>query len=138
MIASVQDALISLVIVVVAIGSAVALYAVATSGQAYREIGKGGFDAPPADDAASPAPPDDRDEEIRELLEARNARRLRRGEEPLDVEAELAALTTTATSDELREELRALVEARNRRRARAGMPALDVDAEVERRLRELN
>ncbi len=140
----------TLVVVVVAIGGAIALYTVATSGHAYREIGKGGLDAPAdADAPAAAAPPDDRDEEIRELLEARNARRARRGEPPLDVDAQLAALTSAGagglgatadevTSDELRDELRALVEARNRRRARAGLAVLDVDAEVKRRLRELN
>ncbi len=139
----------TLVVLVVAIGGMVAVYTLATSGHAYREIGKGGLDAPAAgDEPAAPAPPDDRDEEIRELLEARNARRKRRGEPPLDVEAQLAALTSggggelsapsdPATTAELRGELRALVEARNRRRAATGLPALDVDAEVERRLRQL-
>jgi uncharacterized protein YkwD len=145
----VEDALVTLVVVVVAIGGMVALYTLATSGHAYREIGKGGLDTPArADEPAAPAPPDDRDEEIRELLEARNARRRRRGEPPLDIEAQLATLTSggsselrgagdRATAAELRDELRALIEARNRRRAGAGLPALDVDAEVERRLREL-
>ena len=142
-----QDAFVLLVVIVVVLAAMVALYAVATSGHAYREIGKGGFDAPAiADEPSAPAPPDDRDEEIRELLEARNASRERRGEPPLDVEAQLAALTRAgeprapddpATTAELRDELRALVEARNRRRAATGLPALDVDAEVERRLREL-
>ena len=134
-----QDAFFLLVILVVAIGGVVALYTAATSGHAYREIGKGGFDAPAVSDApASPAPPDDRDEEIGELLEARNARRARRGEPPLDVEEQLSALTVPAAGEELREELRGLVEARNNRRIRAGLDPLDVDAEVERRLRELN
>jgi hypothetical protein len=145
-----QDALLTLVIVVVALGGVVALYTVATSGSAYREIGKGGFEPPAAEDApVDPAPPDDRDEEIRELLEARNARRERRGEPPLDVEAQLAELTSGGSgtlaaaadpveTEELRDELRALVEARNRRRERAGLEWLDVDAEIERRLRELN
>ncbi len=137
-----QDALVTLVVVVVAIGGMVAVYAVATSGHTYREIGKGGLDVPmssgPAAAPATPDPPDDRDEEIRELLEARNARRARRGEPPLDVDAQLAELTRDAGDDELRDELRVLVEARNRRRARTGMEALDVEAEVERRLRELN
>ena len=140
----------TLVVVVVALGAMIALYTVATSGHAYREIGRGGLDTPAVDEAPStPAPPDDRDEEIRELLEARNARRARRGEPPLDVDAQLAALTgdgaggpgpaaDAATTEELRDELRALVEARNHRRSRAGLPALDVDAEVTRRLRELN
>jgi len=143
-----QDALVTLVIVVVALGGLVALYTVATSGSAYREIGKGGFEAATVDEApAAAAAPDDRDEEIRELLDARNARRERRGEPPLDVEAELAALTSggvaapadaTVSSEELRDELRALVAARNRRRERAGLQPLDVDGEIERRLRELN
>jgi uncharacterized protein YkwD len=133
-----QDAFMLLVILVVAVGGVVALYTAVTSGQAYREIGKGGLDAPAAaEPPASPAPPDDRDEEIRELLEARNARRERRGEAPLDVEEQLAMLNAGAGTDELRDELRALVQARNQRRARAGLEALDVDAEVERRLREL-
>jgi hypothetical protein len=147
----VQDAFLTLVIIVVALGGVVALYAVATSGHAYREIGKGGLDVPDAEDApAAPGIPDDRDEEIRELLEARNARRARNGQAPLDVEAQLAALTGAgpdaggspstdiAGSDELREELRAVVEARNRRRERAGLDPLDVGAEIERRLRDLN
>ena len=131
----------TLVLVVVALGGMVAVYAVATSGHAYREIGKGGLDVPastgpPAAPAATD-PPDDRDEEIRELLEARNALRVRRGEPPLDVDAELAALTAGTSAGDLREEVRALVEARNARRARVGLAALEVDAEVERRLRDL-
>jgi uncharacterized protein YkwD len=144
-----QDALVTLVVAVVALGGLVALYTVATSASAYREIGKGGFEPPAVDEAPSgPAPPGDRDEEIRELLEARNARRERRGEPPLDVDAELATLTggggglatpvDAASSAELRDELRALVEARNRRRERAGLQPLDVDGEIVRRLRDLN
>ncbi len=138
----------TLVIVVVVIAGVVALYTVATSGHAYREIGKGGLDSPAVDEPPPAiAPPDDRDEEIRELLEARNARRARHGQTPLDVEAELAALTGAGPGgavggdthgDELRDEMRALVEARNRRRERAGLQPLDVDSEIERRLRDLN
>ncbi len=143
-----EEALVTLVIVVVVFASIVALYTLATSGHAYREIGKGGMDAPAVDEApAAVAPPDDRDEEIRELLEARNARRVRRGVPPLDVDAELAALdrgdasagpAPAVAAGELRDEVRALVEARNRRRERAGLGALDVEAEIERRLRDLN
>ena len=143
-----EDALVTLVIVVVVIAGVVALYTVATSGHAYREIGKGGLDAPAVDEPPpATAPPDDRDEEIRELLEARNARRARHGQPPLDVEAELAALTKAglagavagaAHGHELRDEVRVLVEARNRRRERAGLDPLDVDTEIERRLRDLN
>ena len=79
----------------------------------------------------------ERDTEIRQLLEARNARRLRRGEQPVDVELELKRLTAPAIDPELRAEIRDLVIARNHRRARAGKPPLDVEAEIEREITEL-
>ena len=80
----------------------------------------------------------ERDMEIRQLLEARNARRQRRGEPPLDIEAELAALTRPPPVDTaLRAEIRDLVIARNYRRARSGKPPLDVDEEVERQVARL-
>jgi hypothetical protein len=79
----------------------------------------------------------ERDEEIRQMLEARNARRLRQGREPLDVEAEMAALARPAIDAGLAREVRDLVIARNARRARQGKEPLDVEAEVERRLRDL-
>jgi len=75
------------------------------------------------------------------MLGARNARRERRGEPPLDVEAELAALSgqpAAAADPGLREEVRDLVVARNARRVRAGKPPLDVEAEVARRIDDLN
>jgi hypothetical protein len=71
------------------------------------------------------------------MLEARNARRLRRGEEPLDVDQELRRLTGPQIDPQLRLEIRQLVEARNYRRARAGKPPLDVEAEVEREISRL-
>ena len=77
------------------------------------------------------------------MLEAKAYRQRERGEEPLDVEAELARLLDDRTGgslggdSELREEVRQLVVARNERRARKGKEPLDVDAEVERQLREL-
>ena len=77
----------------------------------------------------------ERDEEVRQMLEARNARRRRRGEPEVDVEAELARLTTLADADgELRDEIRQLVIARNHRRARKGLAPLDVEAEIAREL----
>jgi len=79
----------------------------------------------------------ERDEEIRQMLEARNARRLRRGEQPLDVEQELARLTAPQIDPELRAEIRDLVIARNFRRTRAGKPPLDVDSEIEREIEQL-
>jgi hypothetical protein len=73
------------------------------------------------------------------MIQARSDRRVARGEPPLDVDAEVAALLRPAASDdpELREEVRQLVVASNERRLRAGQEPLDVEAEVDRRLREL-
>jgi hypothetical protein len=79
----------------------------------------------------------ERDEEIRQMLQARNARRIRQGKEPLDMEAEMAALARPAIDPGLAGEIRQLVVARNARRARQGKEPLDVEAEVERRLRDL-
>ena len=79
----------------------------------------------------------ERDEEIRQMLEARNARRIRRGEQPLDIEQELAKLTAPQIDPELRAEIRDLVVARNYRRTRAGKPPLDVEAEIEREIEQL-
>ena len=80
----------------------------------------------------------ERDTEIRQLLEARNARRLRRGEDPIDIEQELRRLTAPAIDADLRGEIRDLVIARNHRRARAGKPPLDVEAEIEREIASLH
>ena len=74
------------------------------------------------------------------MLEAKSRRREARGEAPLDVEAELAELTsgTPARGDPaLREEVRQLVIARNERRLRQGKEPLDVEAEIDRQLRDL-
>jgi hypothetical protein len=76
------------------------------------------------------------------MLEARNERRLRRGQEPLDIETELATLVrpdpaALAADPALVAEVRDLVMARNERRVRQGKEPLDVDAEVARQLRDL-
>jgi hypothetical protein len=74
------------------------------------------------------------------MLEARNARRAARGQDPVDVESELAALLQArpvAADPALVAEVRQLVEARNARRRRAGKPPLDVEEEVARQLRDL-
>jgi hypothetical protein len=79
-------------------------------------------------------------EEIRQMLEAKSRRREARGETPLDVESELAELTSgvPAPGDPaLREEVRQLVIARNERRLRQGKEPLDVDAEIDRQLRDV-
>jgi hypothetical protein len=88
----------------------------------------------------------EREQEIRQMLQARSDRLVRRGERPLDLDAELAklghatgALGAGAHSHDsaLTLEVRQLVVARNERRRRQGQPALDVDAEVARTLAEL-
>jgi hypothetical protein len=80
--------------------------------------------------------------EVRQMLEAKSERRRRRGEAPLDVEAEAERLLTAAESPrgqeaidaELRAEIRQLVVARNERRLRQGLEPLDVEAETDRQL----
>jgi hypothetical protein len=132
----VEDALGTIVWVVAAVGVVVAIFTLAGTARSYREIGGGGLTRVP--EAPFPASAGaERDEEIRQMLDARNERRERRGEAPLDVEAELAALDGTTVDAGLRDEVLQLVLARNERRVRAGKAPLDVDAEVERRIREL-
>ena len=128
--------------IVGAIGIIAAFISLAGTGKAWEEFGKGRLvmdrdlvTGPPAGSAAALA---ERDEEIRQMLEAANARRARRGEPPVDIEAELARLTAPAIDEDLRSEIRDLVMARNARRARAGKPPLDVEAEIEREIAGLS
>lgn len=127
------------VVFLAAIAAAIAFFG---SSSAYREIGRGGLslneDRPRADPRPVAVRAAERDDEIRQFLAARNARRARRGEAPLDVEAELARLTAPVVDAGLRGEVRDLVVARNERRVRQGKEPLDVEAEVERQLRDLN
>jgi hypothetical protein len=127
--------------VVAIVGGVAALVALLASRNTWQDYGK---DRLMLDsEATRPAPnrlvspSQERDEEIRQMLEARNARRARRGEQPIDVEAELHKLTAPLVDPQLRAEIRDLVIARNYRRTRAGKPALDVDAEVEREIARL-
>jgi hypothetical protein len=110
------------------------------SGRVYRGIGASDLimEREPGGAAAAPDSPEAR-EEIRQMLEAKSARREARGEAPLDVEAELAALVAPSAEADpgLRDEVRQLVMARNERRLRQGKEPLDVEAEVERQLRSL-
>jgi hypothetical protein len=132
----VQDALPIVIVAVVVIAGIVAIVTLFSGGGAYDHIGRGGmtFDR----EVRRPAGADPfRDDEIRQMLEARNARRVAQGREPLDIEAELAALTRPAAAapdDDLRAEVRAFVESRNARLVARGKPPLDVEAEIERRL----
>src|SRR5581483_4686884 len=124
--------------VVCGIGIVAAAFGLATAGKTWEELGKNRLllerDLPGGPSQTSAAAIMERDTEIRQLLAARNARRARRGEPPIDVDAELKRLTAPQIDSELRSEIRQLVIARNHRRARQGKPPLDVDAEVERQI----
>ena len=144
---SAQDAFWTVLLVVVIVATLVAVATFVGSGKLYDQIGRGGLsigddsDGPPSAPVggAPPASAAEREAEIRQLLAARNERRARRGEAPVDVEAEVARLSSPAVHVDpaLRDEIRQLVVARNERRERAGQPPLDVEAEVERQVREL-
>lgn len=126
--------------VVCVLAVVIALGALIASRKTWEDFGKGRFvmDRDSAHDSATASgmAVAERDTEIRQMLEARNERRARRGEPPIDIEQELARLTTTAPAIDpsLREEIRQLVVARNHRRVRAGKPPLDVEAEIEREI----
>jgi hypothetical protein len=143
--AAIQDAFWTVLLSVVIGGTVIALITFVGTGKLYQQIGRGGLSINEdrellrraAGGGGARASAAERDEEIRQLLSARNERRIRRGEAPLDIEAELARLTAPAVDPALREEIRQLVVARNERRMRAGQEPLDVEAEVERQVREL-
>ena len=134
-------------IVVIVIGILGAIAAIASyfgSGGVYDQIGKGAFaldrdEQPRGPKPGSPAALAEQAEEVRQMVQARSDRGIARGQAPLDVDAEVAALLRPAVSDdpELRDEVRQLVIARNERRLRRGEDALDVEAEVERQMRDL-
>jgi hypothetical protein len=137
-----QSAFETMIWVVCGAGIVVALLALVGTGKAWDDYGRNGLAMerdqarPPSRDAAASTA--ERDDEIRQLLEARNLHRARRGEAPLDVEAELRRLVAPAVDDSLREEIRELVMARNYRRMRLGGEPLDVEAEVARQIAELH
>jgi hypothetical protein len=109
------------------------------SGGIYSGLGRSDLEME-HDRPASQASAAETQEEIRQMLEAKSRRREARGEAPLDVEAELEALTSAAPGPgdpALRDEVRQLVIARNERRLRQGKEPLDVEAEVDRQLRDL-
>jgi hypothetical protein len=96
-------------------------------------------------DAPLPYDNIEREAEIRQLLTARSERLVRRGEAPLDIDAELARIdgggrdpSAGPHDPALAEEVRQLVRARNERLARQGLATLDVEAEVQRTLGELS
>jgi hypothetical protein len=127
--------------IILIVVSVVAVLAAAVSfrgsGAIYRGLGSSDLEMRREDPVATPA---EAQEEIRQMLEAKSRRREARGEAPLDIEAELAELTSATPGfgdPALREEVRQLVIARNERRLRQGKEPLDVEAEIERQLRDL-
>jgi len=111
----------------------------ASEADTETEVTEQAADADPRSERA------ERELEIRQMLEARNARRIRNGDAPLDIDAELARLTPVAgtasavteegpESAEQELEIRQMLEARNARRIRNGGAPLDIDAELARLL----
>jgi hypothetical protein len=129
----------TIIIVVSIVAVLVAAISYWGSGRMYRGIGQSDLVMERERGTAAAAPDSaEAREEIRQMLEAKSARRQARGEEPLDVEAEMRSLMEPGLDDPaLREEVRQLVVARNERRMRQGKEPLDVEAEVERQLRSL-
>jgi hypothetical protein len=126
----------------------IAAVAFARSGSAWRGIGKGAFgiDRESPEGRPREGTPAERalqETEARQMLEARSYRRQRRGEAPLDVEAEVRRVldshaSAVSVDDELRAEVRHLVIAANERRQRRGEEPLDVEAETERQLAQIS
>ena len=139
-----QEALGTVIFVVVGIGAVIAVISLFGRSRLYDDIGRGGLsigedrDLRPRQDAP-PVSAAEREEDIRQMLEARNARRAAQGRPTIDVEQELAELTrpAAASDPEILEEVRQLVEARNARRVARGQEPLDVEAEIERQIRDL-
>ncbi len=123
----------------------IAVILFATAGAAFRQLGKGQFaieqELPQKTrGAARPASREVREAEVRQMIEAKSYRRVARGEEALDVDAEVERIMETgvavpAMDRGLRDEVRQHVVAQNERRSRRGQEPLDVDSEVELRLR---
>ena len=141
-----QEALGTVIFVVVAVGAVAALISLFGRSRLYDDIGRGGLSIgedrdlrPRARSQAAPVSAAEREEDIRQMLEARNARRLAQGRPTVDVEQELADLTrpAAASDPEILEEVRTLVQARNARRIARGQEPLDERAEIERQLRDL-
>jgi hypothetical protein len=127
----------TIIIIVAVVAVVLAAVSYWGSGRVYGSIGDSDLMMRRETAAAAPDSAEAR-EEIRQMLEAKSARREARGEAPLDVDAEIEALTGPGADDPgLREEVRQLVVARNERRMRKGQEPLDVEAEVERQLRSL-
>ena len=138
------------ILLIVLVAIPVAALSFVGAGTAFRQIGKGPLSIDqdlPQKGSGPPSPisAELREAEIRQLLEAKAYRQGQRGEQPLDVDAELERLRNSApdaapglrADAQLVAEVRQLVEASNARRIRMGREPLDVEAEVQRQLDEL-
>jgi len=133
------DSLITiLVFAVVGVSALIAIGTIFVGGDPRDQIGgdSGGTGGGrrPGPDFSGEETPEMQEQDARHMIEGRNRRRIARGQEPLDVEAELArlrALTGPPVVDpEAEAEARAVIAARNARRRRRGEPEGDVEAEV--------
>jgi hypothetical protein len=129
------------------VAAPIAGYLFHRSAAAWRSFGQGPFAidsevVPSPRGAPAPIDPAMQAAEVRQMLAAKAERQRRRGEQPLDVEAETERLLAgaerprgqDAIDAELRAEVRQLVVARNERLMREGRQPLDVEAETERQL----
>lgn len=129
-----------MVIVLSVAAAVVACLSYLGSGRIYENVGKGAFsfeEPAPGPRPGSRADRADAEAEVRQMVQAKSDRREDRGEAPLDVDSEVAALMRPPQDPGLRDEVRQLVIAKNERRARRGEDPLDVEAEVDRQMREL-
>jgi hypothetical protein len=134
-----MDAFGTILIVVSVLAVVIAVISYWGSGRIYSGLGRGDLELE-RDRPATASSAAEAQEEIRQMLQAKSDRHEARGEAPLDLETELAALTASGGSGHdpaLRDEVRQLVVARNERRMRQGKEPLDVEEEVERQLRDL-
>src|SRR5918999_1499636 len=100
----VENAFLIVLLVFVAIGVIGSVAGLAGTGKLYEGIGKGAFSLDEPDRPKGPEPGSaqfkaEADAEIRQMVEAKSARREARGEAPLDIEAEIQALTRPAPPD---------------------------------------
>ena len=136
------------ILIVVFLALPIAAIAFAGAGTVYRQIGKGDFAMDHADPGARGRGPGEeasqqvQEAEVRQMLEAKAYRQAERGEDALDVDAEmeklLAPAVETSADPALVEEVRQLVVARNERRLRKGQEPLDVESEIARQLADLD
>jgi hypothetical protein len=140
----------TILIVIMLVVIPIAAVAFATVGSALKALGKGRWaieqEMPPSRPLGPAGPVNRRQQEaeVRQMVEAKSYRRERRGQDPLDVEAEVKRLLhppdpgpAAGLDRALREEVRQLVVARNERRMRQGKPPLDVEEEIRRQLADL-